>query len=234
MINIYSLKNVFFDLDHTLWDFEKNSELTFDLIFKKLNLEIDLNNFLSIYNPINQKCWKLYRENKISQKKLRIKRLEETFKIIQFEIKFNKILEISNLYIKHLTTFKHLFEGTHELLQFLKKKYRLHVITNGFEDVQNFKIKNSGLSNYFENIFTAESLGYKKPHPKIFELAMDKAGANPRSSLMIGDSFEADIKGALAIKMQALHFNSHHEPIHDRCPIFYSLTDIYKMFIQFS
>lgn len=121
MINIYSLKNVFFDLDHTLWDFEKNSELTFDLIFKKLNLEIDLNNFLSIYNPINQKCWKLYRENKISQKKLRIKRLEETFEIIQFEIKFNKILEISNLYIKHLTTFKHLFEGTHELLQFLKK-----------------------------------------------------------------------------------------------------------------
>ena len=96
-------------MDHTLWDFEKNSELTFDLIFKKLNLEIDLNNFLSIYNPINQKCWKLYRENKISQKKLRIKRLEETFEIIQFEIKFNKILEISNLYIKHLTTFKHLF-----------------------------------------------------------------------------------------------------------------------------
>ncbi len=122
MINIYSLKNVFFDLDHTLWDFEKNSELTFVLIFKKLNLEIVLNYFLSIYNPINQKCWKLYRENKISQKKLRIKRLEETFEIIQFEIKFNKILEISNLYIKHLTTFKHLFEGTHELLQFLKKK----------------------------------------------------------------------------------------------------------------
>lgn len=122
MINIYSLKNVFFDLDHTLWDFEKNSELTFDLIFRKLNLEIDLNNFLSIYNPINQSCWKLYRENKISQKKLRIKRLEETFEIIQFEINFNKILEISNLYIKYLTTFKHLFDGTHELLQFLKKK----------------------------------------------------------------------------------------------------------------
>ena len=121
MINIYSLKNIFFDLDHTLWDFEKNSELTFDLIFRKLNLEIDLKNFLSIYNPINQKCWKLYRENKISQKKLRIKRLEETFEIIQFDIKFNKILEISNLYIKHLTTFKNLFEGTHELLQFLKK-----------------------------------------------------------------------------------------------------------------
>ena len=122
MINIYSLKNIFFDLDHTLWDFEKNSELTFDLIFRKLNLDIDLKNFLSVYNPINQKCWKLYRENKISQEKLRIKRLEETFEIIQFDIQFNKILEISNLYIKQLTTFKNLFEGTHELLQFLKKK----------------------------------------------------------------------------------------------------------------
>ena len=75
---------------------------------------------MSIYNPINQKCWKLYRENKISQEKLRIKRLEETFEIIQFDIQFNKILEISNLYIKQLTIQKS-FDGTHELLQFLKK-----------------------------------------------------------------------------------------------------------------
>ena len=234
MLNIYSLKNIFFDLDHTLWDFERNSELTFDFIFRKLDLEIDLKNFLSKYNPINQKCWKLYRENKISQKELRIKRLVKTFEIIQFEIQFYKIEEISNLYIKHLLTFKNLFDGTHELLHFLKKKYRLHVITNGFEDVQNFKILNSGLSSYFENIFTADSLGYKKPNPKIFKLAMDKVGTNPKCSLMIGDSFEADIKGALEVKMQALHFNSHNEPIHNRCPIFYSLTDINKTFIQLS
>ena len=234
MLNIYSLKNIFFDLDHTLWDFERNSELTFDFIFRKLDLEIDLKNFLSKYNPINQKCWKLYRENKISQKELRIKRLVKTFEIIQFEIQFYKIEEISNLYIKHLLTFKNLFDGTHELLHFLKKKYRLHVITNGFEDVQNFKILNSGLSSYFENIFTADSLGYKKPNPKIFKLAMGKVGANPKSSLMIGDSFEADIKGALEVNMQALHFNSHNEPIHNRCPIFYSLTDINKTFIQLS
>ena len=87
MINFYSLKDIFFDLDHTLWDFEKNSELTFELIFRKLDLEIDLNFFLSKYNPINQKCWKLYRENKISQNELRIKRLVKTFEIIQFDVK---------------------------------------------------------------------------------------------------------------------------------------------------
>ena len=234
MINFYSLKDIFFDLDHTLWDFEKNSELTFELIFRKLDLEIDLNYFLSKYNPINQECWKLYRENKISQNDLRIKRLVKTFEIIQFDIKSYKIEEISNLYIKHLITFKNLFDGTHELLKFLKKKYRLHVITNGFEDVQIFKIINSGLSSYFDNIFTADSLGYKKPDPKIFEIAMDKVGANPKSCLMIGDSFEADIKGALEMKMQAFHFNSHHEPVHYRCPIFYSLSDIHKIFYQLS
>ena len=113
---------------------------------------------MSKYNPINQECWKLYRENKISQNDLRIKRLVKTFEIIQFEIKSYKIEEISNLYIKHLITFKNLFDGTHELLKFLKKKYRLHVITNGFEDVQIFKIINSGLSSYFDNIFTESSL----------------------------------------------------------------------------
>lgn len=232
MIDIYPIKDIFFDLDHTLWDFEKNSELTFKLIFDKLGLEIDLSNFLYNYNPINQKCWKLYRENKISQKELRIQRLADTFETLEYKIHFFQLEEISKLYIKHLTSFKNLFDGTHELLQFLKKRYRLHIITNGFEVTQNLKISNSGLSFYFQNIFTAEKVGYKKPNPKIFKIAMETVGTKPKSSLMIGDSFEADIKGALEMNMQAIHFNSHNEPKHDSCPIFYSLRKINKLFIQ--
>lgn len=230
MINVNRITDIFFDLDHTLWDFEKNSALTFELIFSKLRCKVELEDFLVYYNPINQRCWKLYRENKISEKELRRQRLIQTFNSMNVQIKEKKLKEISNLYIENLPKFPYLFDGANDLLNHLKKKYRLHVITNGFHKVQNFKIKNSGLKPYFNFIFTAEKVGFKKPNPKIFETAMKTAGSTPCSSLMIGDSFEADIKGALKLGMQALHFNSHNEPEHKSCTIRYSLKDIKQIF----
>ena len=230
MINVNRISDIFFDLDHTLWDFEKNSELTFKLIFSKLNCKVEINDFLAHYNPINQNCWRLYRQNKISQKELRIQRLIQTFNALNIKIKVKELKEISNQYIENLSKFPYLFEGANDLLKHLKKNYKLHIITNGFDRVQNFKIKNSGLKPYFNFIFTAEKIGFKKPHPKIFETAMNTAGSTPYSSLMIGDTFEADIQGALKLGMQALHFNSHNEPEHKRCTIIYSLKDIQQIF----
>ena len=230
MINVNRISDIFFDLDHTLWDFEKNSALTFELIFSELNCKVEINDFLAHYNPINQNCWRLYRQNKISQKELRIQRLVQTFNALNIKIKVKELIEISNQYIENLSKFPYLFEGANDLLKHLKKNYRLHIITNGFDRVQNFKIKNSGLKPYFNFIFTAEKVGFKKPHPKIFETAMNTVGSTPYSSLMIGDTFEADIQGALKLGMQALHFNSHNEPEHKRCTIIYSLKDIQQIF----
>ena len=230
MINVNRISDIFFDLDHTLWDFEKNSALTFELIFSKLNCKVEINDFLAHYNPINQNYWRLYRQNKISQKELRIQRLVQTFNALNIKIKVKELKEISNQYIENLSKFPYLFEGANDLLKHLKKNYKLHIITNGFDRVQNFKIKNSGLKPYFNFIFTAEKVGFKKPHPKIFETAMNTVGSTPYSSLMIGDTFEADIQGALKLGMQALHFNSHNEPEHKRCTIIYSLKDIQQIF----
>ena len=230
MINVNRISDIFFDLDHTLWDFEKNSALTFELIFSKLNCKVEINDFLAHYNPINQYCWRLYRQNKISQKELRIQRLVQTFNALSIKIKVKELKEISNQYIENLSKFPYLFEGANDLLKHLKKNYRLHIITNGFDRVQNFKIKNSGIKPFFNFIFTAEKVGFKKPHPKIFETAMNTVGSTPYSSLMIGDTFEADIQGALKLGMQALHFNSHNEPEHKRCTIIYSLKDIQQIF----
>lgn len=230
MINVNRISDIFFDLDHTLWDFEKNSALTFELIFSELNCKVEINDFLAHYNPINQNCWRLYRQNKISQKELRIQRLVQTFNALNIKIKVKELKEISNQYIENLSKFPYLFEGANDLLKHLKKNYKLHIITNGFDRVQNFKIKNSGLKPYFNFIFTAEKVGFKKPHPKIFETAMNTVGSTPYSSLMIGDTFEADIQGALKLGMQALHFNSHNEPEHKRCTIIYSLKDIQQIF----
>jgi putative hydrolase of the HAD superfamily len=220
------ITDVFFDLDHTLWDFEKNSALTFEKIFDQLKINLNLNGFLEAYEGINHHSWKLYRENKISQEELRHKRLIKTFEAIDFDFDPQKIESISDQYILHLSTFSNLFEGAISLLDGLKSKYQLHVITNGFEIVQHHKIKNSGLSSYFKNVFTAEKVGYKKPHPIIFEHALDHTQTNAHNSLMIGDSLEADVLGAMNIGMQAIHFNSHNEPQHDHCPMVENLDEI--------
>ena len=196
MLDKNQITDVFFDLDHTLWDFEKNSALTFEKIFNQLNIHLKLDDFLAVYEGINHKYWKLYRENKISQTELRHKRLIKTFQAIDYAFDPDNIDLISAQYILNLSTFSNLFEGTLSLLQGLQQKYQLHVITNGFEIVQHHKIKNSGLSPYFKNVFTAEKVGYKKPHPVIFEYALRQSNTAAVKSLMLGDSLEADILGA--------------------------------------
>jgi putative hydrolase of the HAD superfamily len=225
-----SLTDIFFDLDHTLWDFEKNSRLTFKKIFNELKLTLDLEQFISHYNPINHAYWKAYRENQISQEELRFYRLSDTFNQIQYTSSIKQINLISEAYITNLSTFPYLFEGAIPLLKKLKANYKLHIITNGFERVQHFKIKNSGLAPYFDFVFTAEKVGYKKPHPEIFKAALDQTQTDPKKSLMIGDSLEADILGALSQGMHAVHFNSHHENRHENCLIVDSLDELSSYF----
>ena len=224
------LTYIFFYLDHTLWDFEKNSLLTFEKIFSEMDLTIELKHFISFYNPINHAYWKLYRENQISQEELRHNRLRDTFSKIHIETTTPMINVISEEYIKNLSTFPHLFDGAIPLLEKLKNRYRLHIITNGFDKVQHFKIKNSGLESFFENVFTSDIVGFKKPHPQIFKEALKQTQAKAEKSLMIGDSLEADILGALSQGMHAIHFNSHKEDHHENCPIIYSLEELHAFF----
>ncbi|WP_431164794.1 YjjG family noncanonical pyrimidine nucleotidase [Tenacibaculum halocynthiae] len=201
-----NIKHLFFDLDHTLWDFEKNSELTFKQIFKEQCITLDFTEFIKIYSPINFSYWRLYRDEKISKSSLRYKRLKDTFDALNYVITDELINLIAEDYIKYLPNFSHLFEGTIETLEYLKKQYQLHIITNGFEEVQQLKMKKSGISKYFDIIVTSESVGVKKPNPKVFEFALSEAEALPQESIMIGDSYEADIMGALNTGMNAIHF----------------------------
>ena len=230
MINTNSVTDVFFDLDHTLWDFEKNSGLTFNKIFLELNFPFSLDVFLKFYNPINHAQWKLYRENKITQEDLRFNRLNKTFEKLNYPASIGLIDNISEKYITYLSTFPHLFEGTLELLEALKNRFRLHIITNGFDKIQQFKIENSGIESFFEFVFTAEKVGFKKPHPEIFIQSLKTVNTTAEASIMIGDSFEADILGALNQGMQAIHFNSHNEKVHTKCPIVYSLAELKALF----
>lgn len=228
MINKTHLTDIFFDLDHTLWDFEANSYATFNQILSDHNFSFDTATFMQAYSPINHAFWKLYRENKITTEELRFVRLQKTFEAIKQPQKVAMINVLSNAYINQLSTHTHIFEGTIELLEYLKPKYQLHIITNGFENVQQKKMANAGLAPYFDVVLTAEKAGVKKPHPVIFEQALSMAQTSASKSLMIGDSYEADIKGAIDLGMQAIQFNSHQEPWHSHCLMVDNLSEIHQ------
>ena len=218
--------DVFFDLDHTLWDFDKNSAHTFQKIFIDQKINVELNDFLKVYVPANLKFWKLYREEKITKKELRYQRLKSVFDEMKYPATDDIIHVLSEEYINHLSSFNSLFPNTIEVLDYLRPNYKLHIITNGFQEVQEKKLRNSGIHGFFDQIIDSEMAGVKKPNPIIFNLALNKAGAKPERSLMIGDSLEADILGAKSLGFYTIHFNAHRENSHDLAPIIYDLEEI--------
>ena len=203
------IDNIFFDLDHTLWDFDKNSDLTFFKILKKNDISIDVSKFLNCYHPINRKYWEMYRFNKVSKADLRYLRLSDTFKKLNYDINDDLINQLAIDYIEHLSDFNHLIPDALTVLDLLKFKYKMHIITNGFKEVQNRKLQKSDLIQYFETVTISEDVGVKKPHKLIFDHALTAANANVENSVMIGDNFNADILGALGVGMKAIYYDFH-------------------------
>ena len=201
------IQHIFFDLDHTLWDFDKNSEMAFDTIFKQHHPEIATVHFIEKYAPINQACWKLYQYDTITHEELRYKRLRDTFDALDYVISDEGILQIADDYIALLPDNNYLFDGAIEILEYLSSDYQLHIITNGFAGVQYKKIANSKIDTYFETITNSEMAGVKKPNPIIFQHALDLAQAEKEHSIMIGDCLEADVRGALDFGIEAIFFN---------------------------
>jgi len=202
-----TITDIFFDLDHTLWDFDKNSVLAFDKIFSEHHPTIDTTTFIEIYAPINQACWKLYQVDKITHEELRYNRLRQSFDAMNYSITDEAIHKISHDYIEFLPDNNQLFEGAVEVLDYLYPKYNLHIITNGFAEVQHKKIHNSGLGGYFKTVTNSEMAGVKKPHASIFEFALSLAKTNKQNAIMIGDCIDADVRGALEFGMQAILFD---------------------------
>ena len=210
-MKIEGITDVFFDLDHTLWDFDKNSALTFKTIFDINNIYVDVDAFLESYLVINFNYWKLYRDEKIDKDVLRFRRLHDTFLEINYSIEPELIDKLSKDYIEYLTTFNFLYENTIEILEYLNDKYQLHIISNGFHEIQYKKLEKSKIRHYFKTVTNGESIGIKKPNPKIFHYALNEANTIAEKSIMIGDGFEADILGALNVGMDVIFFGTNRE-----------------------
>ncbi|MBM3415055.1 MAG: noncanonical pyrimidine nucleotidase, YjjG family [Bacteroidetes bacterium] len=204
-------KHLFFDLDHTLWDFEANSRLTLQELYEELQLKNrgihDFDLFHKNYLAHNDKLWDRYRSGVIKVDELRWKRM--WLSLLDFKIADEHLArEMGILFLDLLPTRKLLFPHTTEILDYLsKKKYRLHLITNGFEKTQHGKLKSSGLDKYFTEVITSEAGNSLKPQKEIFEFAFQKTGALPEESIMIGDTIEVDILGAVNAGIDQVHVN---------------------------
>jgi putative hydrolase of the HAD superfamily len=228
---MYFITDIFFDLDHTLWDFDRNSNETLTELFDEFGIRAlkentTVTDFIVAFQAVNYELWGLYNQNRVGRKYIRDERFGLVFDRLGIDRRFlpkNIALE----YLFRCPQKKYLEAHTKEVLAYLANKYKLHILTNGFEDVQFVKLKSADILHYFDVIVTSECIGYKKPSPEIFNHALKKAGVNAQKSVMIGDNPEADIVGAKNVQMTTVLYNSR-KVVHNSMPDYevFSLKDL--------
>jgi putative hydrolase of the HAD superfamily len=224
-------KDLFFDLDHTLWDFETNSKETIQELYTTHRLAelgiVDFDGFYNTYSAHNHRLWDRYTKGFIKQEELRWKRVY--LSLLDFKVANEPLAkEMSQAYLEILPNKKHLFPYTIEILEYLKQKdYKMHLITNGFESVQFKKIKNSGIADYFIEVITSEGSNSLKPQKEIFEYALKNAKASVAESIMIGDNEFADIQGGINMGMDTIFVN--HIQAIPTIPATYTITHLKEL-----
>jgi putative hydrolase of the HAD superfamily len=207
-------KHLFFDLDHTLWDFDANARMTLQQLHIDLHLPEkgihDFDRFHKNYLAHNERLWAQYRTGHIRQDELRLKRM--WLSLLDFGIDDEELArQMGELFLQLLPTRTILFPDTIDVLHYLQKKgYGLHLITNGFEQTQHGKLQSSGLAPFFKVVVTSEGSNSLKPQREIFDFALNKTGARAEESLMIGDALDVDVAGALNAGIDAVHVNYNH------------------------
>ncbi len=222
--------HLFFDLDRTLWDFDGSTRLAFEEIFNKYQLDkqgvTSVDDFHRQYTIHNNELWAKYRVGDILKEELRGLRFYLT--LLDFGIDDRELADrIGADYLSMISNKVSLFPNAFRILEYLKPKYKLHLITNGFNEVQSTKLAVSGLGKYFLEVITSEEAGFKKPDERIFRYALQKAGASPSESLMIGDDPEVDIEGAKNIGMDQVLFDP--EGKYDKSKSTFYIRDLWKL-----
>jgi len=208
-------KHIFFDLDRTLWDFESNSIITLEEIYNNRKIGeygVGFHDFVAYYKEYNHHLWDLYKLGKIEKAYLRNERFRGTLK--HFGIESNDLADqVSQDYIYLSPRKTQLFPQAIEVVSDLSKKFQLHIITNGFSEVQFIKMEKSGLTPFFDQVITSEMVGVQKPNPKVFEYSLSKAKASVEESIMIGDDQDTDIKGAQNVAMDTVFVDYQNEEL---------------------
>ena len=203
--------HVIFDLDHTLWDFERNSYVALQTLYERFELGAeagaDFDTFYKRYVRHNNNCWQSYRKGNMDKETLRTERFIRAFKDIG-EPRVELVFPLAEAYLDLAPRQTTLFPGCVEMLEALVDAgHNLHLLTNGFEEVQIIKLKESGLDRFFSDFYCPERLGCKKPHPEAFQQVLDAVWARPEETLMVGDDLQIDVIGAQKVGIHGVYFN---------------------------
>ncbi|TAF34139.1 MAG: noncanonical pyrimidine nucleotidase, YjjG family [Cytophagales bacterium] len=215
MLILKPCKHIFWDLDHTLWDFEKNAALTLQELFVKYNLQtilkVSSEEFCKVFARSNQELWQLYNSSKINKHELRKMRFPRLFK----RLGASESLVPANMEDDYQNTCRqqpHLMPHAREVLETLQdRKYTMHIISNGFQDAQAEKLRYANIEQFFDVLVTSESCSYRKPQRGIFLHTFQKCRTHAQEGIMIGDNLSTDIAGALAVQMRNVWYNPHAE-----------------------
>lgn len=206
-----NMRHIFFDLDNTLWDHRKNAYLTIKELFNQQKITekygIDFESFHQVYHDINERLWEQIRDGEIDKDYLRKHRFYDTF--LSFGIDDAQLSDyFEHHFLDEILNYNELVDGAIDLLDYLRNKgYIMHIISNGFQEVTERKCILSGISDYFETITSADSIGLRKPRPEIFDYSLNLAKAGKEESIMIGDDWIADVKGAQNFGMDVIFFD---------------------------
>lgn len=207
---ITKYKHLFIDLDKTLWDFDANAQITLNELYDTFRLKDkgirDFDCFLTYYKAYNHTLWDQYKRGKIDKEFLSIDRFYGSLKNFRLD-DMALAKTMAGEYIRISPTKTKLYPNAIEVVENLSKKYQLHILTNGFSEVQFVKVEKSGLAPFFKTIITSEMAGFQKPNPYIFQYALNKTSARKEETLMIGDDLEADILGAKKAGIDQIYVN---------------------------
>lgn len=205
------IQHIFFDLDNTLWDHRKNARLTLKELYKREKIQekynLSFNEFHKEYFTVNEKLWAQIRDGKIDKEYLRKHRFYDSFLFFDID-DFELSQRFEQNFLDEILNYNELVEGAFEMLEYLsEKKYTLHILSNGFQEVTYKKCELSGIKNYFKTITSADEINIRKPQPEIFDYALKKSSATKEDSIIIGDDWIADVEGGLAFGMKAIFFD---------------------------
>ncbi|RCR70281.1 YjjG family noncanonical pyrimidine nucleotidase [Larkinella punicea] len=216
-------KHLFFDLDHTLWDFDRNSTESIFELYETFRLSeagiASADEFNRHFIAINNQLWSDFYNNRLTHTDIRKYRFRMVMDAVGVS-DHSVCDQMNEAYLQLLPRKPHLMESAADVLDYLKERYQLHVITNGFDEIQALKMASSGLTDYFQHIVTIQKAEAKKPEPRIFEFALNVSGASLGESLMIGDNYEADVCGALNAGMDVVYYNTASLPIEGVAPTY--------------
>lgn len=202
---------IFFDLDHTLWDFAKNSKIALKNTYKKFVENryplVTYKNFEQTYEKINLDLWDKYRRKLITVEDLKLKRFKDTFLHFDILVNDSAIEEINEFYLYDLSEQSNLIEHTEYILEKLSKKYEMGILTNGFKETQIRKMKSSGIDKYFSVLISSDEAKAIKPDKKIFDYAVEATKHKHENILYIGDDLENDIIAGKNAGLQGIWLN---------------------------